>query len=181
MTSRNMADTTHTNNGISHLLLAWNVCEPPRNLEENQTPLNITDSLPYFWEISFSNYFMAICNYILGVMGFFGNLLIITVILRKSSRSSIDIYLLNLGIADWIFNIIGQYFRNMLKSIFNIDVLKYDPILCKFYFHSMLGIETISGFCIVAVTIQRCFSVVRPFHALQSSQKKVTYFCYYIH
>ena len=133
----------------------------PDTMPASDTP----KGTPFFWEYELALLVKAYGGVIIVIMGMIGNVLAIAVLAQKSMCSSTNIYLLNLSVADLGVMIIGQLGRVLPRAFTGFDTASYHPSVCKTWYFANHSFSTISGWTLVAVTIERTIVVYLPLRA----------------
>ncbi len=151
-----MANTLDTKHWLSTLF---------STVEIPLSTYNTTSALLYFPTAYLGNIVMAYGVLITLITGVIGNLLVVMVIASRPHLTSTLIYLLNLAVADLLFCIINQGGRVFSMVWLTTDPANLYPWYCKTWFFLQQSTMTISGWTIVAVTIERTLVVYRPLKA----------------
>lgn len=96
------------------------------------------------------------------VVGVLGNLLTVVVLSRSSRKfSSTTLYLVTLAISDTLFLLNGPI-RQWIRHTWKYDIRSSHEIVCKFTVCLTYGTYQFSSWLLVALTVERVFSVLWP-------------------
>ena len=139
----------------------------------DEAPISSTAEVaPYFWEYELGNLVQAYPAVIFVIMGVIGNILVIAVLTRKSIYTSYNIFLLNLSVADLGVMLIGQVSRVIPRAFTGFDTGSYNRWICRTWFFANHSFATMSGWTLIAVTIERTIAVYLPLKAKEICTKK---------
>ncbi len=124
-----------------------------------------------FWEYRLSLQLQAYVGLLIVLTGLIGNSLCIAT-LTFAKVTSTAIYLINLAWADLTVTIVGQLCRVFPRAMFGFDTAWYHPWICKTWFFVNHSAATISGWTLVAVTIERVMVVFLPLRVRSFCTKK---------
>ena len=131
------------------------------------TSITVADQtdLPYFWEVHVGHLIEGYFVLFTVILGFFGNLMCIATLIYMSRFNSTNLYLINLAFADLSLCVIASLFRIIPRSLATFDTLSLHPVICKAWFFINHSAQAISGWTLVAVTIERTLVVYLPLKA----------------
>ena len=131
------------------------------NIDTNQTGENLTDYLQY----KIADYIWIYVSPVLLLVGTFGNILSILVLLRKSMRSSTTMfYLTALSFGD-LFTLYTGLLRYWIAAFKDVDVRNESDAGCKIHTFLVYFSLDFTVWILVAVTLDRCLCVSLPFKA----------------
>ena len=131
---------------------------------ESITHPNTTGVL-YFWEENAGHIIEGYSTLCTMTIGTIGNSLCIATLLHMSRFNSTNLYLTNLAVADLILCIFAQLLKIIPRSLAAFNTLALHPLICKssyFINHSATGI---SGWTLVALTVERTLVIYLPLKA----------------
>ncbi|KAK3099234.1 hypothetical protein FSP39_001315 [Pinctada imbricata] len=96
------------------------------------------------------------------ILGTLGNILSIVVLNRKNlRRTTTSFYLTVLAISD-IMILYSGLLRQWILAMYQIDIRHSNPFMCKVNFFSVYFFADLTGWILVAVTLERVFLVWHP-------------------
>ena len=140
-------------------------------MSENLTSeKNLTDYLEY----RIGNYIWIYISPLLIILGTFGNILSIAVLLRKSMRSSVTMfYLTILSFAD-LFTLYTGLLRYWIRTLNGVDIRTFSDAGCKIHTFLVYLSLDLTVWILVAVTLDRWLSVSLPFKAKRICSLKMS-------
>ncbi|KAL4229423.1 hypothetical protein ACF0H5_012461 [Mactra antiquata] len=98
------------------------------------------------------------------VLGVFGNILTVLILLRHARKlSSTAIFLMALAFSDTLF-LFNAPLRQWIRAVWKTDVRWKSSLGCKFSIYLTYCSSQFSSWLLVAVTVERFISIVRPHH-----------------
>ena len=125
----------------------------------------LVDRKDEFWEFKAGLLFQAYGGIVVVILGFFGNILALAVLTTSYPMNSTTVYLIQLAVSDLGVICVGQLSRNFPRAWTGFDTGSHHPWICKTWFFVNHSFKTISGWTLVAVTIERVIVVYLPFKA----------------
>lgn len=128
-------------------------CAPPPGFTGPPPPGDYFNAADKLW---------TIVPPIVVVLGVFGNMLTVVILLRHIRKlSSTAIYLLTLAFSDTLF-LLNAPLRRWIVNVWDEDVRHMSELVCKFSVYLTYSSSQLSSWILVAVTIERLISVVWP-------------------
>ncbi len=118
--------------------------------------INMKRAAAFFWEEQFARYNLLVGFIIFGLLGVFGNILIIVVLCKKGYHLATNVYRINLAVCDLLFTVLKTALGSKMLSGFG------HPVLCRAEIHLLSSLEMASAWTIIAVTIERVIAVYMP-------------------
>ncbi|XP_071490700.1 allatostatin-A receptor-like [Diadema antillarum] len=129
------------------------------------------NNITWSWEVMTWSWYV-ICELVIAILGIIGNVLVITVVFGRRSKSrSTDILVGNLAIADFLTSILlvphpkVKYITNSWMGALYCKVLEGEYL--------MWTTITVSIYILVAVSLDRFFAVVYPIHFKRFASRRL--------
>lgn len=144
------------------------------SIYSNETgPFDLGDAAPCVKSWSLNKYFVAVFYFIVVILSLAGNLVVILVIsYDKAQRSSTDIYLLNLAIADLLLAITLPFW-----AVYNISQWVFGGFMCK-AISVLQEVNFYSGILLLAcISVDRYLAIVHATEAISQKGYLVKFVC----